>query len=59
LTALRTRKTAHETNEKLEYLRQKQEEVNTKELEFKKNYEKRLDQLKRREQELEQREVSQ
>lgn len=57
LAALRVRKTSHETSDKLEVLRQKQEEVQAKESEFKRDFEKRLDELKRREMELDEREV--
>lgn len=57
MAGLRGRRTQFETTEKLEVLRQKKEEVQAKELEFKKEYEKRLKELTAREQELEQKEV--
>ncbi|CAD5206249.1 unnamed protein product [Bursaphelenchus okinawaensis] len=53
LTALKARKNPFaETAEKLESLRQKQEEVQNKEVLFKKEYEKRMDALKMMEEEL-------
>jgi hypothetical protein len=58
LTALRSKKTPlAETTEKLESLRQKQEEVQNNERQFRRDYEKKLAELERREEELDQREV--
>ncbi|KAI6208009.1 DH domain-containing protein [Aphelenchoides besseyi] len=57
LAAIRARKTPFaETTEKLESLRQKQEEVQNKEVTFRREYEKRLEELKQWEEELRSRE---
>lgn len=58
ISSLRTRKsTMPETADKLESLRQKQEKVQLQEREFKLEYERKMDELQFKKQELDKREV--